>query len=192
MERRAWWRAVAPAAMVAAVAGGGGGGGGGSSTPACDQSCMDGVAVLGLRDAIKVVYNVTLQSQPVGAQDQTTACPQGGTAHVHGTATSNADQGTTSVMLTYDFAQCHYSQVDSDPKQAFDLTITGSVTEQGILAVQPSSTTSLALQSDSMSIVGQVYSPGLDYNETACAVTLAQDGGNLSGTLCGRPAGAAL
>ena len=191
MERRAWWRAVAPAAMTAAVACGGGGGGG-SSTPACDQSCMDGVAVLGLRDAIKVVYNVKLQGQPVGAQDQTTACPQGGTAHVHGTATSNADQGTTSVMLTYDFAQCHYSQVDSDPKQAFDLTITGSVTEQGTIAVQPSSTTSLALQSDSMSIVGQVYSPGLDYKETACAVTLAQDGGNLSGTLCGRPAGAAL
>ena len=191
MRRRAWWRAVAPAAMVAAIACGGGGGGG-STAPACDQSCMDGVAVLALRDAIKVVYNVTLQGQPVGAQDQTTPCPQGGTAHVHGTATSNADQGTTSVMLTYDFAQCHYSQVDSDPRHAFDLTITGSITEQGIIAVQPSSTTSLALQSDSMSLVGQVYSPGLDYGETACAVTLAQDGSNLSGTLCGRPAGVTL
>ena len=140
--------------MVAAVACGGTGGA--SSTPACDPQCTDGVALLALRDAIKLVYNVTLQGQPVGAQDKTTACPQGGTAHVHGTAKSNADQGTTSVMLTYDLSQCHYSQVDSDPSHAFDVTLTGSITEQGIIAVQPSSTTSLALQSDSMSIVGQV------------------------------------
>ena len=153
---------------------------------------MDGVALLALRDAIKLVYNVTLQDQPVGVQDKTTACPQGGTAHIHGTATSNADQGTTSVMLTYDFAQCHYSQVDSDPSHSFDVTLAGSITEQGILAVQPSSTTSLMLRSDSMTIAGQVYSPGIDYKETACAVTLAQNGNNLSGTLCGRPAGVTL
>jgi len=176
--------------MVAAVACGGSGGA--SSTPACDPQCTDGVALLALRDAIKLVYNVTLQGQPVGAQDKTTPCPQGGTAHVHGTATSNADQGTTTVMLTYNLSQCHYSQVDSDPSHAFDVTLTGSITEQGIIAVQPSSTTSLVLQSSSMTIAGQVYSPGIDYKETACAVLLAQDGSNLSGTLCGRPAGVTL
>jgi hypothetical protein len=188
------WRSWAGAVLLAGawVAVGCGGGGGGSDTPACDSKCMDGVAVLALRDAIKLVYNVTLQGQPVGMQDKTTPCPQGGSARVYGTASSNASQGTTVVMLTYDFAQCHDSQVDADPTHAFDITIDGSITEQGSIAVQPSSTTSLLLRSSSMTLTGEVYSPGVHYDAMACVVTLGQDGGNVSGTLCGRPAGTSL
>jgi hypothetical protein len=188
-------RATAPAAMaglVAIVACGGGGGGSSSTVPPCDPKCMDGVAVLALRDAMKTVYNVTLQGQPVGAQDKTTGCTLGGTARVHGTATSNASQGTTMVMLTYDFTGCRYSQVDADPAHAYDVTLDGSITEQGTIAVQPSSTTSLVLESASMTIAGKVYSPGVAYSETACVVKLGQDGGNVSGTLCGRVAGVTL
>ncbi|HEY8042339.1 MAG TPA: hypothetical protein VIF15_21195 [Polyangiaceae bacterium] len=193
MKRRAWRKAAAAAATAAAMAcGGGGGGGGAPPTPACDATCLDAVALYGMRMTMKVVYNVTLQGQPVGAQDRNAPCPQGGSVHVHGTATSNADQGTTVVALTYDFAQCHVTQVDSDPTHAFDLTLTGSITEQGDLAVQPSSTTSLQLQSGAMTLGGQVYSPGIDYSADACALTLGQDGNNLSGTLCGRPAGVTL
>src|SRR4029077_12831626 len=108
---------------------------GGSSSPpdaaACGASCMDAIAVRALRDTIKDVYNVTLQGKPVGAQDQTIQCFLGGTAHVYGEATSNADQGTTTVSLTYDLVSCAYSETDTDPNQTFNMTLSGRVTENG-------------------------------------------------------------
>jgi hypothetical protein len=185
---------VATLAIVAAVACGGGGGGS-AATPPCDTSCKDGVAVRSLRDAIKVVYNVTLSGQPVGSGlDKTLpmGCPLGGTARVFGDASSNADQGTTNVNLTYVFTACKYSETDTDPTQTFQMTLDGTVTESGVIAVQPSSTTALTFHSDSMTLSGTVYYPTLPYEEKACAVQLGQDGNQLSGTLCTRDAGTTL
>src|ERR1700682_3681615 len=122
--------------------------------PPCAQSCMDATAVLALRNAIKLMYNVTLQGKPVGMQDQMAPCPLGGTARVTGTATSNANQGTTSVELTYAFESCAYSATDTDPSQTFALTLTGSIVESGGLAGQPSTTTALHFQSASVTITG--------------------------------------
>ena len=42
--------------------------------PPCDQSCQDGVALLGLRNAIKLAYNFEVSTKPVGAQDGTAPC----------------------------------------------------------------------------------------------------------------------
>jgi hypothetical protein len=157
----------------------------------CDETCTDGIAIRSLRDAIKLVYNVTLQGKPVGAQDQSTPCPLGGTASVTGQATSNADQGTTSVTLTYVFSQCAFSQVDDNTEETFAMTLTGTVTEDGIIAVLPSSTTSLTFRSDAMTFSGSVYTPPIDVNES-CAVVLGQSGNDISGLLCGRLAGGTL
>jgi hypothetical protein len=194
MKRSVWMARIGAGAALAAAIACGGGGGGSSNAPTCDDACQDGDAMVALRDAIKLVYNVTLQGKPVGPQDQIAPCPLGGTAHVHGTAESNASQGTTSVSLTYDFAGCHFSQVSTAnaATQSFDLTLTGSVTEQGTIAVQPSSTTSLTFDSDSMTIAGTVSSPSIDYSAQACMVQLGQNGNNLSGSLCGRSAGVTL
>ena len=114
-----------------------------ATTPACDPSCQDGVAILALRVAIRDVYNVKLQAQPVGEQDASFTCPLYGTAQVSGTASSTADQGTTNVNLTYVFKSCGYLAIDMDPTQTFQITFDGTLTESGAIAVQPSSTTSL-------------------------------------------------
>jgi hypothetical protein len=160
--------------------------------PPCDQSCKDATAVLAVRNAIKVAYNATLQGGPVGTQDQMARCPLGGTAQVTGTATSNANQGTTNVELTYAFDSCAYSATDTDPSQTFALTLTGSIVESGVLSAQPSTTTALQFRSASVTITGTVYRPPIDYKADACALDLGQNGNNVSGALCGRMAGVAL
>jgi hypothetical protein len=153
---------------------------------------MDDVAVTAFRDTMKLAFNLTLQGKPVGAQDAMKKCPLGGTVRVSGTATSNADQGTTAVMLTYVFKQCAYSQVDTDPTQTYAITVTGTATEAGVLSAQPSSTTALTIESKSMTLTGTVYAPALDYRAKDCEVLLGQNGGALAGTLCGRAVGASL
>jgi hypothetical protein len=182
--------AMSLAAMLAC--GGGGSGGSPDAAPVCDQSCLDATALRSLRDAIKLVYNVTLQGQPVGTQDQTTPCPLSGNAHVYGQATSNANQGTTNVALTYVLTQCAYSETNSDPTQTFSMTLTGTVTESGTIAAQPSSTTSLQFQSGAMTFSGTIGSPPVVFDASMCTVVLGQMGNDLSGTLCGRAAGVTL
>jgi hypothetical protein len=178
------------------------------TSPSCDQSCQDSVALRGFRETLKQVFNGALQAQPVGAQDVTYACaPLGGTAHITGTATSNADVGSTSVSLTYVFDQCRYVAEDTDPKQNYDMSVTGVVVESGTIAVQPGSTTSLAITSEAVVLAGSVYSPPILYAtdggvsltdagdasiEGACAIQVSQDGNQLSGTICGRTAGVSL
>jgi hypothetical protein len=152
------------------------------------------VALRGLRTVMKFAYNLTVQGQPVGAQDKTQAClPSNGSsgkAHVFGTATSNAAQGSSFVDLNFDFQSCAYpAPPDPSADQNFNLTLEGLIREQGTLAVQPSSTTALLLHSDAVSITGTVYDPPLDYAAAACTLDLNQDGNNLAGTLCGRAAG---
>jgi hypothetical protein len=178
------------------------------TSPPCDQSCQDSVALRGFRETLKQVFNGALQAQPVGAQDVTYNCaPLGGTAHITGTATSNADVGSTTVSLTYVFDGCRYIAQDTDPTQNYDMTVTGVVVETGTIAVQPGSTTSLAITSDAVVLAGSVYSPpilyatdgGIDLPDAgdagslgACAILVSQDGNQLSGTICGRTAGVSL
>ena len=176
------------------------------SSPACDQACKDAVALRAFRETLKQVFNGALQSLPVGAQDQTYEClPFKGTAHVTGTVTSNANVGTTSVMLTYVLDHCRYVAVDTDPTQNYDMTLTGTAMENGIIAVQPGMATALSITSDAMTFSGTVYSPALPYPADAgsqggsdaaageaCAVDVAQNGNQLSGTICGRTAGLTL
>jgi hypothetical protein len=175
--------------------------GGPPPTVSCPASCQDDAAVLALRQAVKLVYNLALQGRDAGAQDQTVPCPLGGSAMVSGTATSNADQGTTTVDLTYVFSQCQYSQVDSDATRTFQLTLDGSLHETGTLAVDPSSSTALSIATDpqmneAITISGTVFSPAIPYDASTdagpCAVMLMQDGDSLAGWLCGRMVGASL
>ncbi len=184
-----------------------GGGGPSPPSPGCDQACEDAVAMRAFRETLKQVFNGALQSMPVGAQDQMYGCtPFGGTAHVTGTVTSNADVGTTSVALTYVLDRCRYMAVDTDPTQNYDMTLTGTTTEEGVIAVQPGTTTALAITSGAMTFSGTVYSPALPYPADAgqeatapdaapgevCSVQVAQNGNQLSGKICGRIAGLTL
>jgi hypothetical protein len=162
------------------------------AAPKCDQTCMDQTAMLALRQGIKLAYNLTFQGQPVGMHDLTTDCPLGGSARIFGNATSNPAQGSTSVDLTYVLTKCVYEVKDNDPTRTFKLTFDGTLTEKGILAVQPSSTTALTIKSDAMTLSGTVSDPAIPYDATACAMALGQNGSQLSGVFCGRDVGLTL
>jgi hypothetical protein len=160
-----------------------------NAVSSCAQSCQDDVALTAVREMMKLAYNAELQGQPVGAQDQMTPCPLGGSVHVFGQADSNAVQGATEVMLTYDFNACRWLQSDVTAQENYDMTLTGSVAEQGTLAVQPTSATSLTIASPALSLSGTVYDPPVSYDETDCALQGGQNGDIVSAVLCGRDAG---
>lgn len=166
--------------------------GNGASPPEpepCDQQCLDTSAVRALRETIKLAFNLTLQGKPVGAHDVTVPCPFGGSIRVYGEAYSNPIQGATEVTLTYELAGCAYKQIDSESPENYSLAMTGALTQEGTIAVQPTATTALLMKSTSMTFAGSVYDPPITYEAPACALDLVQNGSRLSGTICGRDAG---
>jgi hypothetical protein len=162
------------------------------ASPPCEQECLDGVAIRSLRETIKLIYNIKLQGNPVGDQDETTPCPLGGSAHVFGTASSNPVHGATEIDLTYELDACRYLSVDDEADENYDMTLTGTLTQVGTLAVQPTATMALIIRSEAMTFSGSVYDPPKAYQESACEVVLGQSGNSLSGTICGRTAGVDL
>jgi hypothetical protein len=161
-------------------------------SPPCERECQDATALRSLREIMKLVFNITLQGNAVGPQDETTACPSGGSAHVFGTATSNAVQGAIEVDLTYELFDCAYLQRDDEPEENYNMTVAGTVTQQGTIAVQPSATMALNMSSDAVSFSGNVYDPPLAFSEGSCPVRMGQNGNQLSGTICDREAGVDL
>jgi len=160
--------------------------------PPCDEVCQDSIAVRGVRQMLKLVFNLTLQGKPVGEHDATISCPLGGSAHIYGTATSNPVQGATEVSLTYVFDQCAHLEQDEEARQNYALTLTGTFTQQGTLAVQPSATTALLMKGTSVTVSGTVHAPAIDYRAEGCAADLAQNGNRVSGVFCTRPVGVDL
>jgi hypothetical protein len=163
--------------------------------PPCDQVCQDGVALRGLREAMKFGYNREVATRPVGAQDATTTCysydgSQGGSVHIFGAATVNAIQGASIVELNFDFENCHWTvPPDATAAQNYALTLTGTLSEEGTISVQPTATTALSIESGSVSVSGTVYDPPVDYAVSNCTLSLIQSGNAVSGSLCGRRAG---
>jgi hypothetical protein len=161
-------------------------------SPPCRDDCIDGIALRSLRETMKLVYNITLQTKPVGPQDESTDCPLGGRARVFGTGTSNAEQGATIVDLTYELENCQYIELDDEPDETYRMTIDGTVTQVGTMAVQPTATTALFMQSDSITLDGTVHDPPREFHEENCVLDVAQNGNDLSGLFCGREAGVDL
>ena len=160
--------------------------------PACGGPCQDAIALRAVREAMKTAYNRMLTGNDAGPQDETSPCPLGGQIHVFGSATSNAAQGATRVSLSYVFDRCKFASVDTEPTRNYSVTLTGTIAEDGTLAVQPTATTSLILKSDALDVAGSVGVPAVDYSAAACALAIGQNGNQLSGTLCGRVAGVTL
>lgn len=167
--------------------------------PPCERACKNGIALRALRETMKFTFNKTLQGKPVGMHDETTTeFIGGGSARVFGEAYSDAQLGATKVDLTYVFSKATYFQKDSEPQENFVMTVNGTITQKGMIAVQPSSPTSLIMKSESMYIVGQVYDPPVFYAQpdidaglppSGCEVELNQNGNSVAGLLCGELAG---
>jgi hypothetical protein len=152
----------------------------------CDEQCQHESGFRALRETLKLVYNITLQGNPVGEQDEATPCPMGGAAHVFGAATSNAEIGSTEVDLTFELDGCAYIQRDDEPDESYSTTISGTVRESGILSVQPTATTAILFSGEGLSIEGTVFDPPIEYAVQDCALEAGQNGNRIGGTLCGR------
>jgi hypothetical protein len=126
------------------------------------------------------------------SQDETTPCPIVGNARVFGEATSEPMQGATIVSLTYELNQCAYLEIDEDPDENYTMMLSGVITQEGILAVQPSATTGLVINSEAVTFLGTVYDPPIRYTEEDCPIALGQSGSELTGFICGRVAGIEL
>jgi hypothetical protein len=166
------------------------------TSPPCEQDCKDGVALRALRETMKYAYNAIVQNRPIGPQDGSIEFALGGTVRVFGFVTSDPLQGVTKVEpLTYVFTNAKYLRKDEAPEQNYDITIDGTLEQRGVIAVQPSSTTALTIEtlnedggsegSTRVSIFGEVYDPPLSYDESGCTVVVTQSGNNVSGHFCG-------
>lgn len=153
--------------------------------PPCDEKCKDGVAIKALRETMKLAFNLTFQGKPVGEHDLTTPCPLGGAARVAGTATSNPFQGTTEVKLTYVLTDCHYLFKDDDANDNYSMKFSGTISQEGVIAVQPSATSALVMKSEVVKLDGTVYDPPVEY-KAECPVELGQNGNDVTGRICGR------
>lgn len=156
--------------------------------PPCDQACKDGIALRATRETVKLAYNLLLQGKPVGEVDVSSECIRGGSVRAFGRATSNAVQGATEVDLTYTFDRCTVLEKDTEALENYELAVTGTITQKGTLAVQPTATTALILKSDALTLTGTVYAPALPYDEKNCTLDVMQNGDKVGGTLCGRSA----
>jgi hypothetical protein len=161
-------------------------------SPPCDERCEDNIALRALREITKLAYNLTLQANPAGEQDESTSCPIGGSVRVFGTATSEPVHGATEVALTYEFSDCVHLELDEEPEESYLIGLSGTLTQNGIIAVQPTATTALILESSAMTLGGTVYDPPREYFEDRCEVAIGQDGNHVSGKLCGRSVGVDL
>ncbi|MBX3233207.1 MAG: hypothetical protein KIT84_20660 [Labilithrix sp.] len=153
--------------------------------PPCDDECKDEIAVRAVRETVKLAFNLTFQGKPVGEYDLAAKCPQGGAVRVTGSATSNAIQGATEVRIVYQLEECAYLSKDEDADENYETKITGVFTQEGVMAVQPTSPTALIMASPSLKIEGSVYDPPSPYN-VECPLQLGQTGNALSGKICGR------
>jgi hypothetical protein len=158
----------------------------------CEERCQDNVAIRAVRETMKFMYNITLQAKPVGAQDYSADCATSGSARIFGDASSVPEQGATEVELTYEFEECGYLERDDERDENYSVTISAVLTQRGTLAVQPSATTAIVIATDSLTLTGTVSDPPIDYQALACELTLAQNGDEVSGTICGREAGIEL
>jgi hypothetical protein len=160
--------------------------------PACDERCEDGIAARALRETLKLAYNLTLQANPVGEQDETCDCPLGGRARVFGFASSNPVQGANEVDLTYELDRCAVLEIDEEADESYQMVIDGTLSQSGVMAVQPSATTALVMRSEATSLAGTVHDPPREYLALDCPVELGQNGNDLAGLLCERGVGVDL
>jgi hypothetical protein len=157
-----------------------------AAPPECDQGCKDAIALRTVRVAMRFAYNLVLQSNPVGMQDEIAPCIPTGSVHIVGEGTSNAMLGTTDVDLTYTFTDCvNPAPQNPTPERNYRLTVNGVVTEKGTLAMG-GPTTALMLHGTEMGFSGTVYDPPVPYEETKCELVARQEGNNVTGDLCGR------
>mgnify|MGYP003694796887 CR=1 FL=1 len=78
----------------------------------------------------------------------------------------------------------NYLRKDDVPSQNYNVVLDGTITQVGILAVQPSATTALIMRGMDLRLVGTVYDPPLEIDESGCALEMTQSGSDVAGNAC--------
>jgi hypothetical protein len=135
---------------------------------------------------IEDLYSQNLNGQPVGPQDITAECPQGGQVHITGTL----DQADGSAAdLVFDLTDCEHQRSSLSGAITASLTLTGQVSMQRTPAGLYGS---IDYHSDGLQIKGNISSvpdeASVDHDcGWSATVSDTEAVGSVAGELCGRP-----
>ena len=74
-------------------------------------------------------------------------------------------------------------------EESYDVVLTGKIVQEGVLAVQPSSSTALVMKGEGVTLSGTIRLPAIAYRAEACKLEMTQNGNKLTATFCGRTVG---
>ncbi len=115
-----------------------------------DGSFYEDVA-WGIMTGLVDIYNQNIAGTPAGPVDIVANGPFGGTVHITGTTAYDPANGIETVHLRYDMTACRVSSTSSPSNLYVDLTLTGTVNEDGTWS---ESYTSLSYNSAALSVDG--------------------------------------
>lgn len=151
-----------------------------------NQSSIDKYTGYAIIDAVSQIYNINFAGKPVGGQNITTTCPQGGEVTITGSTGYSQNNGITTVDLSLAMKDCKSSKHTSDGVDTA-FTLTGTITFKGSFnsSTNYNATTH---QSDSLKIVGNISVPNFKsapVDET-CKFTATITDNTVSGNICSR------
>ncbi len=150
------------------------------------QSDIDRYTGYAIIDSVSQIYNINFAGKPVGSQNLTTTCPNGGNVTITGSTGYSQNNGITTVDLMFQMTNC---QTSKRTQNNLDLAVTlsGNISFKGSFN---SSTDYNATnnQSDSLKISALINAPGFkpeNVDET-CKFSATVSNNTVSGYICER------
>ena len=164
----------------------------GNSEKTMSQSDIDMNTGFAIVDTASQIYNINFAGKPVGAQNLTTTCPQGGEVTITGSTGYSQNNNITTVDLTLNMKDCKSSRRYTNGINATSVTDVGFILT-GIMTFKGSFDSSrgynaTTYQSDSLKISGTISSTGYKtviIDET-CPFTASINNETVSGYICSR------
>lgn len=150
------------------------------------QATIDRYTGYAIIDAVAQLYNINFAGKPVGGQNITTTCPQGGDVTITGNTGYSSNNGISTVDLTFNMNNCKSSKHDENGVDTI-FTFTGIITFKGSFN---SSTNYNATnyQSDSLKMSGTIDVPKYKTAnvDESCKFTASITNSTVSGSICSR------
>ena len=136
----------------------------GNSEKTMSQSDIDMNTGFAIVDTASQIYNINFAGKPVGAQNLTTACPQGGEVTITGSTGYSQNNNITTVDLTLNMKDCKSSirytnGINATSVTDVDFILTGIMTFKGSFD-SSGCYKDTTYHSDSLKISGTISSTG--------------------------------
>jgi hypothetical protein len=158
----------------------------GNSEKTLSQSDIDRYTGFAIVDTASQIYNINFAGKPVGAQNLTTTCPQGGEVIITGSTGYSQNNGITTVDLILNMKDCKSSRHTTNGIDT-TITLTGIMTFKGSFD-SSRGYNATTHQSDSLKISGAISVTGFKtatVDET-CPFTASINNETVSGYICSR------